>query len=274
MAFKLEDRVKETTTTTGTSQVITLAGAESGFLTFAGAGFSDNDTTYYTLVSGNGSDWEVGIGHYVAANQFSRNAVIANSAGSGDRVSLTGTSSVFITHPADKTAHVDPSHYPSESGVAIWNDNNASLGYDSKFVWSSGNATLHVDGKTRIKSHYGDHLTTLIGDGANTTRATLDCDLANLHTVELTGDSTYVALSGVDAGQKVVVRLKQDSSGSRVMSWTITGQNINWVNDATPSLTTAVNKTDVFAFIGVSGSFPSHADKHTWYDGYTIGKNI
>ena len=41
MAFKLKDRVKETTSTTGDGAAISLAGAESGFLAFSSA-FSNN----------------------------------------------------------------------------------------------------------------------------------------------------------------------------------------------------------------------------------------
>jgi hypothetical protein len=59
MALVFKDRVKETTTTTGTG-TITLAGAVSGFQAFSEIG--DGNTTYYTIVSG--TDWEVGIGTY------------------------------------------------------------------------------------------------------------------------------------------------------------------------------------------------------------------
>ena len=49
MAFVVADRVKETTTTTGTG-TITLGGAEPNFITFTSA-LSDGDTTYYAIGS-------------------------------------------------------------------------------------------------------------------------------------------------------------------------------------------------------------------------------
>jgi len=58
MALVLNDRVKETTTTTGTSS-FALGGAVTGFQTFS-AGVGANNTTYYAIA--NGSDWEVGLG--------------------------------------------------------------------------------------------------------------------------------------------------------------------------------------------------------------------
>ena len=62
MALVLADRVKETTTTTGTG-TFTLAGAVTGFESFASIG--NGNTTYYCCVLG--SDFEVGIGTYTSS---------------------------------------------------------------------------------------------------------------------------------------------------------------------------------------------------------------
>ena len=58
MALVLADRVKETTTTTGTTDFV-LSGADTGFQTFA-AGVGANNTTYYAVALG--SDFEFGLG--------------------------------------------------------------------------------------------------------------------------------------------------------------------------------------------------------------------
>ena len=60
MAFVLNDRVKETTTTTGTG-TISLAGAETGFETFV-AGVGNSNTTYYCIAGQGTAEFEVGIG--------------------------------------------------------------------------------------------------------------------------------------------------------------------------------------------------------------------
>ena len=100
MALVLADRVKETTTTAGTGTV-TLAGAATGFQSFAVVG--NGNTTYYTIAAQTGSEWEVGIGTYTSAGTLlARTTVLANSAGT-QPTALTfsaGTKDVFVTYPA------------------------------------------------------------------------------------------------------------------------------------------------------------------------------
>ena len=60
MALVLNDRVRETTTTTGTGAVA-LGGAVSGFETFA-AGIGNNNETYYCIFNQGTSEFEVGLG--------------------------------------------------------------------------------------------------------------------------------------------------------------------------------------------------------------------
>lgn len=99
MALVLANRVQETTTTTGTGTV-TLAGAVSGYQSFAAIG--NGNTTYYTITSG--PSWEVGIGTYTSSGTtLSRDTVLASSA-SGSKITLSGTSNVFVTLPANTAA--------------------------------------------------------------------------------------------------------------------------------------------------------------------------
>jgi hypothetical protein len=97
MSFVIADRVRETTTTTGTG-TLSLDGAVVGFQAFTAVG--NNNTTYYTIQGT--TEWEVGIGTYLA-NTLSRDTVISSSSG-GSKVSLSaGTKDVFVTLPAGKT---------------------------------------------------------------------------------------------------------------------------------------------------------------------------
>ena len=78
MALVLADRVRETTTTTGTGSV-TLGGAYTSFQTFS-AGIGNGNTTYYTIANSVSGEWEVGLGTYTSAsNTLSRDTVFASS---------------------------------------------------------------------------------------------------------------------------------------------------------------------------------------------------
>jgi hypothetical protein len=103
MALVVKDRVKETSTTTGTS-TLTLAGAADGFQSFAAVG--DGNTTYYAIVSGN--DYEVGLGTYTASGTTLSRTTILESSNSGSALNLgVGTKDVFVTYPAEKSIYAD-----------------------------------------------------------------------------------------------------------------------------------------------------------------------
>ena len=110
MALVVKDRVKETTTSTGTG-TINLAGAATGFQGFV-AGVGDGNTTFYAIEDANGTAWEVGIGTVTDASPdtLARTAVLANSNGDTDAITLsTGTHTVFGTYPAGKSVYIDAS---------------------------------------------------------------------------------------------------------------------------------------------------------------------
>ena len=106
MALKIDDRVRETTTTGGTGTV-TLLGAVSGFETFA-SNLSDSDTTYYAIVDSTNGTFEVGLGTY-SSNTLARTTPIASS-NSNSKVNFASVAKdVFITLPASKMAFLDAS---------------------------------------------------------------------------------------------------------------------------------------------------------------------
>jgi len=117
MAFVLADRVRETTTTTGTGSV-TLAGAVTGFQTFAAIG--NANTTYYTIAGQGTSEWEVGIGTYTSAGtSLSRDTVLASSA-SGAKVSFSaGTKDVFCDYPAGRAVVGGMGYIENDATISV-----------------------------------------------------------------------------------------------------------------------------------------------------------
>src|SRR5210317_379943 len=102
MALVVKDRVKETTSTTGTG-TLTLAGAVVKFQSFSVVG--DGNTTYYAIESGNGTDWEVGVGTYTASGTTLSRDTILESSNGGAAISLIGVSTVFCTYPAERSVN-------------------------------------------------------------------------------------------------------------------------------------------------------------------------
>jgi hypothetical protein len=104
MALVLADRVKETTTTTGTTDFV-LSGADTGFQTFA-AGVGANNTTYYAVALG--SDFEIGLGTLSANGLTLARTTVLQSSNSDTKVSFAaGSKYVFVTYPADKAVLTD-----------------------------------------------------------------------------------------------------------------------------------------------------------------------
>ena len=115
MALVLQDRVKETSTTASTG-TFTLAGASTGFQSFAAVG--NGNTTYYAIVSQTLTEWEVGIGTYtLSGTTLSRDTVLASS-NAGALVNFSaGTKDVFVTYPSEKSVNLDASGNASALGT-------------------------------------------------------------------------------------------------------------------------------------------------------------
>ena len=142
--FKVGDRVKETTTTTGTG-TINLAGAEDGYQTFV-AGVGDGNYTYYVIESGN--NWEVGIGLVTdAAPDTLSRATIISSNNSNNAITLAGTSTVFCGSPS----RMEGADYVIKSGTYTADDNDSTILCDTSSAWT---LTLPTAGATYLGLRY------------------------------------------------------------------------------------------------------------------------
>jgi len=110
MALVLKDRVKESSTSSGTGS-ITLGGAFVGFQTFNTA-VASGSTVYYTIhntTAGNDQEWEVGVGTFTAPDQLTRDTVFSSSAGAPTKTNFSAASvlEVFITQPAEQAVYIN-----------------------------------------------------------------------------------------------------------------------------------------------------------------------
>ncbi len=131
MALVINDRVKETSTTSGTG-TLDLAGAVSGFDTFV-SGIGTGNTTYYAIFEQGTVNWEVGIGTVTDAtpDTLARTTVITNSLGNTDKISFGGeTADVFCTLPASKAVYLDASGDPVGAIASLVADTSPQLGGD------------------------------------------------------------------------------------------------------------------------------------------------
>ncbi len=103
MAFALNDRVKETSTTTGTG-TFDLAGAETGFESFV-SGIGNGNITYYAISNDGTAEFEVGFGTVTdaATDTLSRDTIISSSNSDALVNFSAGTKTVFCTLPASRT---------------------------------------------------------------------------------------------------------------------------------------------------------------------------
>jgi len=141
MALVINDRVKETTTTTGTGAV-SLGGAVTGFEAFS-AGVGNSNTTYYAIVHQTEDEFEVGLGTLDGDSSDLTRTTVISSSNSDSAVSFAaGTKDVFCTIPASKLVFEDASN-----DVTVGND--FILGSDSavlKFGADSDTTLTHTDG--------------------------------------------------------------------------------------------------------------------------------
>lgn len=161
MALKWHDRILETSTTTGTG-ALTLAGAVTGFKTFASR-LSTNDTCYYSIegVDAGGTptgEWETGLGTYSGVNTLTRTTVLESSNADAAVNFSAGTKRVMLTKtaaPSTKasttdilTGTDDVKEVTADALAALW-EKGADIASAGTISVGEG-GTFHVTGTTTI----------------------------------------------------------------------------------------------------------------------------
>ena len=159
MALVLKDRVKETSSSSGTGS-ITLGGAFPGYQTF-NAAIATGSTVYYTihnLTAGVDNQWEVGVGTFTSPATLARTTVLSSS-NSGSLVPFTAGASgleVFITQPAEEAVYLNQATGLVEVGgngtntVAFTNINASNVVMTSGTISTNAANATDITNKTYV----------------------------------------------------------------------------------------------------------------------------
>ena len=218
MAFIVNDRVKETTTTTGTG-TITLLGAVEDFEGFS-AGIGDGNTTYYCIFheSDSYNEWEVGYGVFTASGATLTRTAITSSNGDALESFSAGTKSVFCTLPASKGL------MKSTDGTVVFGDNTGALSLAGSLTMNAFN--IVVDSTYGIVDDSSNEFLMFTKTASATTYVNItNKDTGNAPVIAAAGE-TNLDLNINSAGTGSVVTNADLTVGSKFIMPTITANKI------------------------------------------------
>ena len=227
MALVINDRVKETSTSTGTG-TFDLDGAVTGFETFV-AGIADANTTYYAIFHQGTAEWEVGLGTVTDAtpDTLARTTVITSSNSDSAVTFTAGTKDVFCTLPASKAIYLDASGDPVGAIANVVEDTTPQLGgnldLNGNDIVSTSNADIDI-----IPNGSGD-----VNLGADTVQVG-DNDANATITTQGTGDLILNTNNGTNAGN---VTLLDGANGNINLAPNGTGEIVVGAGDTAGDIT-------------------------------------
>lgn len=247
-----DDRIKESCHAVGTGN-ISLLGAVASFLAYSSA--FNNTGCFYTIIDPITNDFEIGLGTYnTSPNTITRNTVYKSS-NSNALVAFTGTGQIVFcdipkeayatTGTANKipialgSGKLDSSWLPPDAGNVVGPSPSTT---DAVAAYADTTGLLLRNTQVIIHSGANDKLEHLASFGSLPTisyasTTTFDLDNADAFVETLTGN-VILATTNESVGQRLVLFLKQDSSGGHSITWF---SNITWANNVAPATATAIN---------------------------------
>jgi hypothetical protein len=205
----------------------------------------------------------LGTGNLIISTAGTASGSVVTIDGTQTLTNKTITSPKMVTSVLDTNGNILLNIGATGSAVNYVKITNAATGTAGPILEADGetNVDLKLAGKGTGAVHvttgqYGD--LTADSDGAT---ITFNLATSNIHTVTLGGNRT-LALSNTHVGQCFMLRLLQDGTGSRTVTFFTT---IKWAGGTAPTLTTTASKADMFGFVVTSAGN---------YDGFVVGANL
>jgi len=235
MALVLKDRVKETSTTAGTG-TLTLAGAVTGFQSFAAVG--NGNTTYYAIADSITGDWEVGIGTYTSSGTTLSRTTVLSSSNSGSLVNFAANpKDVFVTYPSEKSVYEDASNVVNATSFGAITATSAALTTGTVSTTPASNTDIankqYVDGLVTQGISYHEPVYVESPNTTGNLNATYNNGASGVGAT-LTNAGTQVALT-VDGilmtvGKRVLIYNQTNATQNGVYEVTTVGDgSTNWV---------------------------------------------
>ena len=230
MTFILNDRVKETVTSTG-SGTLTLGSSFSGYQSFSD-GIGSGNSTYYAI--DNGSKWEVGIGTYDSSNNTLTRDTVLESSNNDNLILITSSTPLPVVW----------CNYPAKKAVAL-----DEAGLIRSFAGDYAGIKF-PDGTTQITAAAG-------GGGGNTrTYKTVSSD----ETLALSDDFIFVDTTG---GEVEITLPFASAMGGRTLTFKLKTGTSRVV--IVPQGGDSIDSTSSFIMDYVNQSISVFSEQNDWY---------
>jgi len=286
MALVLQDRVRELSTSTGTT-TFTLSGAYVEYRTFASC-VPNGSIVYYCInnTAPGLTEWEVGYGTY-SSNTLTRTTVYS-STNSNTLVNFSaGDKEVFITQPAEQAVYQDPDGITTfpENYISVVGANATAPAFAttlssfvsnvdsfSQLVAQNQSADANASSDVVAYNNLGDGASYFVDMGINSsTYNSGDYPIFPENSAYLfsgglvsgtgaAGETSDLYLGTSTANSNVVVFGGSVNSGAEIATFVASTKNVNFANNISATSNVSANNVNITNFAYAGGNLSNAAN--------------